>query len=278
MFPFISALSQAGGIIVDKIVLTRRQVSLRVFVPILFLFLFLLTAICYPFLGKISADFFQPYYLWLFLAMITVAIVWNVYYYRGVQAEKIHEFELIVIFQPILTILLATIFIKGERNLQLEIASIIAALALITAHIKKNHFVFSSNSLGLILAVILMSIELIIIDYLLDVLSPVALYAVRTGIIFIFFLFYYKPHLKMVADHNFGLIFLTSALGTIQMVTKFYGFQEFGVIYTSLILILSPVLVYIISTIFLHENLKMRTIVSVLVILGCIVYATLLAR
>lgn len=278
MFPFISALSQAGGIIVDKIILTRRQVSLHIFVPILFLFLFLLTALSYPFLGKISADFFQPYYLLLFLAMIVVAIIWNVYYYRGVQAEKIHEFELIMMFQPILTILLATIFLRGERNLSLEIASIIAALALIAARLNKNHLEFSSSSLGLILAVVLMSVELIIIKLLLNVLSPVALYSLRTGIIFIFFLFYYRPHLGKVADHNFGLIFATSFLGTAQMVTKFYGFQEFGVIYTSLILIISPVLVYIVSTIFLHERLKMRTIISALVILGCIVYATLIGK
>lgn len=278
MFPFIATLTQAGGIIIDKIILTRRQVSLHIFVPILFLFLFLLTAICYPFLGKISADFFQPYYLLLFLAMIIVAIVWNVFYYRGVQAEKVHEFELIVMFQPLLTILLATIFLQSERNLNLGIISIIAALALIIAHLRKNHLEFSPNSIGLILSVVLMSVELIIIKLLLNVLSPVALYALRTGIIFLFFLFYYRPHLSRVADHNFGLIFLTSFLGTAQMVTKFYGFQEFGVIYTSLILILSPILVYIVSTIFLHENLKMRTIISALVILGCIVYATMMGK
>lgn len=278
MFPLIAAFAQVGGIIVDKIVLTRRQVSLHVFVPILFFFLFLLTAICYPFLGQVSADFFQIRYLLLFLAMIVVAIIWNIFYYRGVQAEKIHEFELIVMFQPLLTILLATVFLKGERNIFLEMAAIVAAIALVIARLNKNHLEFSSSSLGLVLAVILMSVELIIIDFLLKVLSPVALYCLRTGIIFLFFLFYYHPSFRKVADHNFGLIFATSFLGVVQMVTKFYGFEQFGVVYTSLILILSPVLVYIISTIFLHEHLKWRTVVCGIVIFACIIYATLVGR
>lgn len=278
MFPFISAISQVGGIIIDKIILTRRQVALHIYIPALFLFLFLWTAILFPFLGDISSKIFEPYYLIIFVLMLVSAVIWNIFYYRGVQAEKVHEFELIVMFQPLLTILLATIFLKGEQNLHLEIAAFVAAIFLIIAHIKKRHFEFSPNSAGLFLAVVLMSIELIFIKILLDVLSPVALYSLRTGIIFIFFILYYRPHLGKVANQNLLLILATGLLGTIQMVAKFYGFEQFGVVYTSLILILSPILVYIVSTIFLHERLKLRTVVSAIVILGCILYATLMGR
>lgn len=252
--------------------------AVHVFVPILFIFLFLLTATLFPFLGKISPDILTLKYLLLFLGMIATAIIWNVYYYKGLQAEKVQEFELIVMFQPLLTILLATVFLRGERNIHIEIAAFIASICLIIAHINKNHLKLSKGATQLVLAVVFMSVELIIIDLLLNVMSPVALYAIRTGILLIFFYFYFKPQISRVANSNTWLIFVTAILGVTQMVSKFYGFNMYGVIYTSLVLILAPLLVYIISAVYLHEKLKPRMVISALVIVGCIVYATVLGR
>lgn len=278
MFAILATLSQVGGIFVDKITLTRRQVEIRVFIPILFLFLVLTTGILYPFLGKIDPSFLELKNVLLFLGMLISALIWNIFYYRGVQAEKVHDYELIIMFQPILTILLAVLVLKGERNFPIIIASIIAAIALVIAQIKKQHFSLSNGAWNLIGAVVFMSVELIIIDLLLKVYSPVALYFIRTGILFIFFYLYFRPRINQIDKINLWLILASAALGTVQMVSKFYGFETYGLIYTSLILILSPILVYAISTIFLREKLKTRTVVSFIVILGCIVYATVLGK
>lgn len=278
MFPLISALSQSAGVILDKIILTRRRVEHHVYVPILFLFLFVITACVYPFLGKISPEFFTTHNLIYFALLIIVALIWNYFYYRAIGEEKVQQFELILLFQPLLTILLATIIFKSERNLHIEIAAIIAAIALIVAHAKKDHFVPSRGSIDTIMAVVFMSIELIIIEILLTTITPVALYAIRTGVIAIAFYFLYRPRISQVAIKNFGLIFLTSILGAGQMITKFYGFEKYGVIYTSLILIIAPLLIYICSVIVLHEKLKLRTAISALVILLCIIYATVIGK
>lgn len=275
MFPIIATLSQIGGILVDKIVLTRRQVSLRVFVPLLFLFLFLFSVILFPFLGTISHQIFTPYYIIIFILMIATAIIWNVFYYRGVQQEKMNEFELIIMFQPLFTIVLAAVFLRGEQSVHTIIAAVIAAIALILAHFQKKHLEFSAGAVSLILAVVFMSVELILIKVLLAVFSPVALYMVRTAIIFIFFYFYYKPDIFRVANTNVALILSSAALGVVQMVTKFYGFEKYGVVYTSLVLIAAPLLIYFLSAIFLHEKIKPRILIAALVILLCIVYATL---
>lgn len=252
--------------------------ELHVYIPVLFMFLFLLTGILMPPLGRISSDIFHPYYLIIFFLMIATAIVWNIFYYKGAQEEKVHEFELIIMFQPLLTILLAAMFIEKNTNIHMLIAALLASVALVFSHIRKKHFELSAAGWGLIIAVVFMSIEVILQKIMLNVLSPVSLYFIRTGIVFIFFVLFYRPHIRQVASTNALLIVATSALGVIQMVTKFYGFESFGVIYTSMILILSPILVYIVSTIALHERLKTRTIISALIILGCIVYATLLGK
>lgn len=278
MFAFVAAISQAAGIIVDKVILTRRRMEIHVFIPVLFLFLALLTAILIPFFGYVSSDFFQTKYILFFLAMLAVAITWNFFYYRGAQKEKVQEFELIIMLQPLMTILLAAIFIERNINIHIFIASMIASIALILAHLRKMHFEFSEYSWGLVIASFFISVEIIFQKILLEVFSPASLYFWRTAIIFLFFYIYYRPHIRQVSNTNVWLILLTSALGVAQMVTKFYGFDKFGVIYTSLVLIISPILVYIIATILLHEKLRARMIVSFLVILGCIIYATLLGK
>lgn len=278
MFPIIAALSQSAGVILDKIILTRRRVGINVYVPLLFIFLFLTTVILVPFLGKVSVEIWQIKNLMLFGAMILIALVWNFYYYRAIHEEKVQQFELILLFQPLLTILLASLFLKNERNISLEIAAIVAAVALIISQIKKHHFALTQGSIDMIICVIFMSVELIIIEFLLPVINPVALYAIRTAIITIVFYFYWRPKLGQVSGQNAGLIFITAILGSAQMISKFYGFQDYGVIYTSLILILAPLLIYIGSVAILHEKLRAQTAIAALVILGCIVYATVLGK
>lgn len=242
------------------------------------MFLMLLTALLMPSLGKVSSSFWQTKYIFGYLLMLLTAIVWNIFYYLGAQKEKVQEFELIMMFQPLLTIFLAALLIERGINTNIFIASVIAGLALIVAHLRKMHFEFDQYSLGLILAVVFMSVEIILQKILLAVFSPVALYFTRTLVLFLFFYFYYKPRVEQVGPTNAILILTSSALGVAQMVTKFYGFESYGVIYTSLVLILAPVLVYFLSSLMLHERIKFRTVACGLVILGCIVYATLLGK
>lgn len=278
MLPLISSICQASLVIIDKLILTRRRVAFHVFVPLLFLFLFLLTIIAYPFVGDISPAFFESKNLLIFILMIATALIWNYFYYHGIEMEKIQKFELILMFQPLLTIFLATIFLRGESNIHIIIAAFLASIALIFAQGQKHHFNLKDGAMVTFMAVIFMSIELILIDIVLKFMSPVALYAVRTGVVFLVFFLYYRPKTSQIAPLNYLFILINAILGATQMITKFYGFQEFGVVYTSLILILAPVLVYLGSIYFLHEKLKFRTFVSVLVILACIIYATIYGK
>ena len=278
MFSFIAALMQAGNVVIDKVILTRRQVAVHVFVPILFLFLFLLTAVLYPFLGHMSPAVFEVKNLVLFGLMILFALVWNFFYYRGIQSEKVQEFEIFLMFQPLITILMAGVFLRSELNIHVFLAALVASIFLILAQMNSAHIELKRGAICMITAVVFMSAELITIRVLLNYFSPVALYAVRTGVISLFFYIYYHPKMLRVSSVNIGWIFLAAFFGISQMILKFYGFERYGVVYTSLVLIIAPLLVYFASIVFFHEKWKARTFVSALVILGCIVYATVLGR
>lgn len=278
MFTLLTAFIQSGSIIIDKINLSRRRIPIHVYVPLIFLFLFLITLCLYPILGNVPQELLQTKNIFLFFLMIVLGICWNFFYYKGIESEKVQEFELIIMFQPLVTILLAAVFLRYENNLKIDIAAIIAAIALILSQIKKHHFELSRGAVAMMVAVLFMSAEIIVIRLVLNFMAPVTLYLMRTGIIFLFFFFYYKPRMFKIPGDDAAMILLSAIFATAQMIMKFYGYEIYGVIYTSLVLILSPMIVFISSVIYFREKLNSRTFFAAIVILACIVYATILGK
>jgi len=279
MFPaLISAVGNAGELILDKITLSKRGVPLRLFLPIAFVFLFVLTVIFTPFFGFINYQTaLLPNNLFLALLMIVTAVAWNVLIYQNIRDESVHRHEVMMMTAPLVTVLMAAVFFQEEFNLSIFILSLIASVALIFARTERHHFKIDKNSANLFLAVILMSVESIIIRELLRSYSPVSLYAIRTFFIGLFFLLYYQPKWKDVARSPLWLIGLSSAVGVTQMVAKFYAFDSLGVVFTTLVSTLGPIIVFLGSWEILHERIRPRVVIAAVVILACVTVATVIA-
>lgn len=271
----IASIGYAGGVIADKIIISKYRVPLWRFAPLLFIWLCVITAIFVPIWGHINLDKLLTFrYVAIFFGMIVVAIIWNIFYYRGIQKEEVHEFELIMMLSPLITIAFAEIFLPSERSWPVFIAALIASAALIATRFRHHHLKISATTWQTILAMVLMSGESILIKNMLGIMSPVMLYFLRTGVIAIVFLAAYRPKLFQMPKEAYGLIILSAVAGVIQMVLKFYGFQNLGVIETTLILILGPFLVYFFSTFYFKEKIFKRDIFAATVVVGCILYVT----
>ncbi|MBU2595649.1 DMT family transporter [Patescibacteria group bacterium] len=273
----IAAITQALGVTLDKVVLSYRKIPLRDFIPVVFFFLCLFTLPVLFFKGSVAwQEFFAWKYILLYLGMILIAVLWNFLYYQGVRSERVQEFELILMLNPLIVIALAALFFPWERNLQILLAGFIASLALIFAHLKREHLFFSRAALGLIACVILMSIETIMHRVLLNFISPAPLYFSRTLILLFFFYFFYRP--KNILNLNkisLGLIVLNGLLGSIQFIARFYGYQKGGVIITTVVLTLAPILVYLTAYLYFKEEINQRKIIAGAIILLAIIWAVL---
>lgn len=271
----IASIGYAGGVVADKIIISKYRVPLWRFAPLLFIWLAVITAIFVPLWGRVNFELLLTYkYLAIFIGMIGVATIWNVFYYRGIQKEEVHEFELIMMLSPLITIVFAQIFLPTERSFPAFIAAIIASAALISTRFRRHHLKISKTTWQTILAMVLMSFESILIKEMLGIMSPVTLYFLRTGVIAIVFLIIYRPKLFQMPKEAYGLIILSAIAGVVQMVLKFYGFQNLGVVETTLILILGPFLVYFFSTYYFKEKMFKRDLLAAAVVVGCILYVT----
>lgn len=272
----IAAIADSAGVVVDKLVLTKHKVPVKVFGPALFLLLFLITGALLPWFGDVDVtELVTPGNFLLFIAMVAIASVWNVYYYRGIQKETIEEFEAIILFVPLVTVIFGAIFLPEERDIRIFFAAFVASLALLFSHVNgRKHLDFDRWSKGLVLAVVLIALEAVIIKKLLLVFSPVALYFARTGFVFLALSTWYGGKFGHMSEVSARLTFVSAIMGVIYMVLKFYGYEQLGVLYTTLILILAPFITLMLDRIILHERFHWRNIAAIIVILSAIIYTT----
>lgn len=274
----ISAFSGSIGLIYDKVILSRERIALRVYLPLVFVFLCGFTVLLVPTLGRIDLGIaLLPNSLFLFFLMILMAIASNVLFYQSVQKERMYEHEMISMMAPLVTVILAAIFFPEERDMRIFLLALIASVALIFARSEKSHFLIDRQGYNLLLGIVLISAESIIFRELLYSYTPVALYAIRTFFLAVFFMAYYNPRYKQVSNKHWWMIAATAFLGAVSMIARLYAFDTIGVIHSMLIAVLSPLVIFFASWEVLHERIRARVVLAGIVILVAVSWATVLA-
>lgn len=268
---FLAILGDAGNLLCDKYNFLRNKITPRQYNFGLFLFLTLFSALSlFWFWG--GNNWVVGGWLWL-LGAIGVAVLWNIGYARALSRENLEEFESFILFTPLITTILAWIFLR-EQNEKVFIASIVASLAFIFAHLKKNHLTLHKSQKYLAGVVFLMSFESILIKQALFYFSPAMLYTLRTLVVFIVFAFIYRSSVKSIPKKSWLLFALSGAFGAIFKIAQFAGFANYGVIYTTLILILAPIIILFFDKLWLKEKLHIKNILAIVIIVLAIVYGT----
>jgi len=271
----ISAVANAAGLVIDKIILSRERVALRVYLPVLFIFLFAIDVIFLPFLGRVEWSLARiPQSLFLLILMVIIAIVWNVLYYQDIKEEKLHQHEMLTMLMPLMTVVMAALFFPEELNWRVFWLALIACVTVFWARAERHHFTWDQAAYNMILAVVLMALENVIIRELLRVYSPVALYGIRTLMIGLFFAAYFRPRYRQISNRHWKLIALSGLFAITLMIGRFYAFDRLGIVYTILLSVLAPLIAFYASWGILHERIRARVVVASLVILGCVVMAT----
>ena len=70
-------------------------------------------------------------------------------------------------------------------------------------------------------------------------------------------------------------ILIIGIIWVVYRIIIYYGYLNLGVIFTTLMIMLGPILIYIFAWKFLKEKIKKRNIIAALIIIGCILYAVL---
>lgn len=275
--PFLSALGLAGGTILEKIVLKKRKVGIKLYQTASFFAISVLMIPLLFFYWKLTPEAIQTKNIFIFSLVIIFSIIANLFVFYSLKWEKVTTLQPARISEPlmvvILSVILSFIFTEYyERNLNILIPTLIAGLALVLSNVKKSKLVFNKYILAAIAGSFFFATELVISKLILDFYSPITFYFLRCSTIFIISLIIFRPKIKVLDKKTSSLILLTGALWVVYRVLIYYGFQSLGVIFTMLIIMLGPVFVYLFAFIFLKEKMSIQNIIASIIVLASVLY------
>jgi len=273
--PFIAALVDAVDVTVAKGAFNRfKQLSPRMLAWWVFVWVAILGLMLSPWLVHIEHQAFSPYYLGLIVLMTFLAANYNFLYYYGLRSEHLANIEPFFLFNPLTTILIASVFYSSERSWQLYLAVIIAGGLLAWSHIKKNHLVLGKPVLAVLGFSLLFGLEAVVIKQLLVVYSPLALYLVRVITTALFIWILEKGRIIMPTLLQLSYFAFLGAGALVVNYLIYTSYKLSGISNTIFIIILSPILVYTFSVLFLKEKLLWKNVVSSIGIILLVIWIT----
>lgn len=267
---FLAALLNPIEVIGTKEIFKKERVNYKSFMVLSFFFIFVFCAIAFISLGEVGADFFTPFYLSCMAGIVVVAYFSNLLYYYALSGDKVSNVQPISALSPIAAMLTAALFFSDERDwLVLAIASV-AATALLISKIERQHLKFSKYFWAMVAAIFLIAIDSIFAKYLLEVMSSVALYTIRCGFLSFLLLSTLRPNLRVFGKKRVLSIAGVAFVITIETFGYYYAIHSIGIVKTSLIFLLAPVLALLASKFYLREEIKPKAAIADVVIILCV--------
>ena len=260
-------------LVVTKKVFTRfKALDYKSFAWWLFVWIVILGLFLAPWFVHIQPAATEPYYLWLLLSLVFLAANYNLLYYFGLEYEKLCVVEPFLLFNPIITIVIASLFYADERSWHVYVAAAVAGLALAWAHVHRRHLKLDRHLWAILGFSLLYGLEAVIIKQLLAVYSPLTLYLIRAAMTAVFLWVVEKGKIMRITRRQIPhfLVIAASAIGASTSV--YMSYKTVGIGLTMGILLLSPVLVYLASVVYLKEKLQWKNLVASGVIMGAIIW------
>jgi len=278
--PILGAVALASGTILERIVLMKRKINIKLYQTAVFLAIVLVMIPFLYFFWKLEPAAFELKNILIFSLVVFFSILANSFVFYSLKWEKISNLEPARVLEPLFVILLAIVFSffaldLYERNFNIIIPALIAGAALIFSHVKKHHLTFNKYFIAAIIGSFFFALELVISRLILDFYSPISFYFFRSAFIFLISLAIFRPKFGKLNTKVRGTILLTGAIWATYRVIIYYGYLNIGVIFTTLMIMLAPIFIYIFARIFLKEKLGWRNIVAALVIAVSVIYAVI---
>ncbi len=280
--PVLGAIALASGTILQKVVLRRKRIGIRFYQVAEFFAIVLAMLPLIYFFWRLDSQAFQIKNLFIFSLVIVFSIAANLFTYYSMKWEKISNIEPAKILEPLFVIILAIFFSYlvdsnlFDRKLNVVIPALIAGAALVFSQIEKHHLRFNKYFIAAIMGSFFFALELVISRLILDYYSPITFYFLRCASIFAISIVIFRPKMiKMSNKVKFYILFM-GILWVAYRVIIYYGYVNLGVIFTTLMIMLGPVFIYLFAYFFLKEKLKIKNIVAAVIIVASVLYAILI--
>jgi drug/metabolite transporter (DMT)-like permease len=267
---FLAALMNPIEVIGSKSSMKRLRINYAAFASVEMAFIFFIGLLPFFLWGEITAEFFTPKYLLSFAAIIIFGFLHNMFYFLALSKEDLCVIQPVAMLEPFASVALATIIFPDERNWAVFGLAVVASLALVASRIERKKFKVSKYTLTMLGYVACFAAEGIFIKIVLDTINPIALYILRVGLIAYLLLFYFKPNLKVFGEKRIASLLVVAVAVLIEFFSRYAAIESLGIVKSSLIFLLGPVLVLLGSKFYLKEKYTLKMVLADLIIVACI--------
>ncbi|MFH1088553.1 MAG: hypothetical protein V1719_01785, partial [Patescibacteria group bacterium] len=241
-YPFLVVAFDAITLIATKRLFVKfRQITYRSFTWWLFIWIIVVALFLSPWFFHMDPTAFSHQYLWWLLALAFLAANYNLLYYYSLEREKVAEIEPFLLFNPLVAVVIASLFYADERSWHIYIAAAVAGLVLAWSHLKHNQLKLKKPLLSLLAFSVLYGLEAVVIKHLLAVYSPLALYLVRAVIVVIFLWILQKGAIQRIKVAYIPQFLLVAGGAVAASVFLYLSYQTVGIAVTVFTLLLSPI-------------------------------------
>jgi len=281
LLPILGAFLEAAGAVLDKRIIHRLKVNYKAYTIYIFAAIILASLPLLFFFWNLKPEALLIKNLSIFFLIVIFSVFANLLTFYSITREDLSEVEPVRLTLPLFTVLLAFIFsfffeiYKDERNYAIIFLGLIASIALIFAHIRKNRLYFNKYLIAALVGSFLYAFELTLSKSILFFYNPLTFYFLRSLWIFLIVWMFFYNKLTPLKIKTKLLILIVGVIAVMYRVILYYGYQTLGVVFTTTLFILAPVLIYIFAAVFLKEKITKRQIASSIVIVICVIVAIL---
>ncbi len=275
IFPIVAAVLQASSFTLDKVILSIRNVTYKTYIgasyPLIFVVTLLIFFIIRP---PLPESLFTGRLLGLLLLSVVLQIGTNLIFYRALDHDDLGEIQTIELLRNFPIIIGSSLAFPDERKTSVVLLALIASLAIVWSHWERHHFKFARRTKPfLIWSLSLAPLSAGISKLLLQSWHPVSLELVRAGLVSVILCPLFLGKTRNVSLKALGLLVLTNVLTTIAWILFYFSYQRAGIIYTTLLFSIQPLLVYGAGIVLLKEKLQPKRLAAFAIVLASIVIA-----
>lgn len=269
----VGAFLFALAMVWDKLNLRRYKFAPETYTSMMFICLTLFAGVVSLFTFNVRWERVGAGQWLAFAGVVGLAFVWNKLYYYFQKREELQDFEVMNLVVPAVTALMAELVFPEERHLITILAVAVALLTLFVTRLEVHHTKFNAYSKLIIVMIFAMAAEAVLRKVVLEVVDPATLYFFRTLGVTALLALFYRPKSLPTSSEQWRAAAGPAIIGGSAMILMFYGYSHIGLVMTTLVFALSPMIVYYLDRLVLRERIHPKNIIATVVILGAIMVA-----
>lgn len=259
-------------VLFDKIVLKDKRITGTKLMYFQLLFIAIWAIVPFLLWGHLDQQFFTPTYLTIFAAMILIAIIGNFTYFYSLSKANVCELEPISLLSAPISALLATIIFPSERSPMLFFVILVAVFALIFSRVEKHHLDMNRYSFLMFVHALCVAVEILIIKVMITVSNPVGLYTTRVWVMMLLLTPFFIRSFSGITKKEYRDISLIGGITAFEYFARYIAIDQIGVVKSSLIFLIGPILILLFSNLYLKETITTRRALGDAVIIGCVAF------